>query len=334
MPPPRGRSAGRRAQDLRRGRRGRAHRPRDPAGRVLHDAGPFGLGQDHLPAHDRRLRAARTPGAIELGGEDVTGLPPNERDVNTVFQDYALFPHMSVGQNVEYGLKVKKSARAERRAARRGGARAGAAGGLREAPPGPALRRPAPARRACAGARQPAARAAARRAAGRARPEAAPAAAGRAEADPAGGRDHVHLRHPRPGRGALDERPDRGHGQRPRAPGRLAATRSTTSRDSDFVAGFVGVSNLLELEVESVEDGVATLRLGPAGRRAARAATDPACARADSAIVTIRPERIAIAEGSDAERGRGLPRVGNRPREPLRRARRHASSSSSTEAAS
>src|SRR5438093_9040585 len=47
-------------------------------------------------------------GKVELGGEDMTGLPPHERDVNTVFQDYALFPHMSVGQNVEYGLKVKK----------------------------------------------------------------------------------------------------------------------------------------------------------------------------------------------------------------------------------
>src|SRR5919198_657729 len=54
-------------------------------------------------------------GRIELGGADVTGLPPDERDVNTVFQDYALFPHMSVGQNVEYGLKVKGRPAAERR---------------------------------------------------------------------------------------------------------------------------------------------------------------------------------------------------------------------------
>src|SRR3954453_1706595 len=54
-------------------------------------------------------------GTVELGGEDVTGIPPNERDVNTVFQDYALFPHMSVGQNVEYGLKVKKHPAAERK---------------------------------------------------------------------------------------------------------------------------------------------------------------------------------------------------------------------------
>src|SRR5919201_7061896 len=53
-------------------------------------------------------------GRIELGSTDVTGLPPNERDVNTVFQDYALFPHMSVGENVAYGLRVKKVPKAER----------------------------------------------------------------------------------------------------------------------------------------------------------------------------------------------------------------------------
>ena len=54
-------------------------------------------------------------GTIELGGKDVSGLPPYARDVNTVFQDYALFPHMTVQENVEYGLRVKKVARAERR---------------------------------------------------------------------------------------------------------------------------------------------------------------------------------------------------------------------------
>jgi putative spermidine/putrescine transport system ATP-binding protein len=49
-----------------------------------------------------------TSGTVELVGNDVTGLPPHRRDVNTVFQDYALFPHMSVLANVEYGLRVKK----------------------------------------------------------------------------------------------------------------------------------------------------------------------------------------------------------------------------------
>src|SRR6476659_2399640 len=56
-----------------------------------------------------------TAGRIHLADVDVTGEPPFARDVNTVFQDYALFPHMSVQQNVEYGLRVKKVGREERR---------------------------------------------------------------------------------------------------------------------------------------------------------------------------------------------------------------------------
>jgi putative spermidine/putrescine transport system ATP-binding protein len=56
-----------------------------------------------------------TAGTVELSGRDVTRLAPFERDVNTVFQDYALFPHMSVLENVEYGLRVRKVARKARR---------------------------------------------------------------------------------------------------------------------------------------------------------------------------------------------------------------------------
>jgi putative spermidine/putrescine transport system ATP-binding protein len=54
-------------------------------------------------------------GRILLKGADVTREPPYARDVNTVFQDYALFPHLSVEQNVAYGLKVKRVGRAERK---------------------------------------------------------------------------------------------------------------------------------------------------------------------------------------------------------------------------
>jgi putative spermidine/putrescine transport system ATP-binding protein len=54
-------------------------------------------------------------GRILLGGVDVAGRPPYLRDVNTVFQDYALFPHMTVQENVEYGLRVKGVARRARR---------------------------------------------------------------------------------------------------------------------------------------------------------------------------------------------------------------------------
>ncbi|GIE82172.1 ABC transporter ATP-binding protein [Actinoplanes philippinensis] len=57
-----------------------------------------------------------TAGSVFLSGQDVTRLAPFERDVNTVFQDYALFPHMTVQENVEYGLKVRGVARAARRA--------------------------------------------------------------------------------------------------------------------------------------------------------------------------------------------------------------------------
>ncbi|MBI2122931.1 MAG: ABC transporter ATP-binding protein [Armatimonadetes bacterium] len=55
-----------------------------------------------------------TTGTIVLHGMDVTGVPPYERDVNTVFQDYALFPHMSVGDNIAYGLMIRRVPRPER----------------------------------------------------------------------------------------------------------------------------------------------------------------------------------------------------------------------------
>jgi putative spermidine/putrescine transport system ATP-binding protein len=54
-------------------------------------------------------------GSVKLNGKDITYLPPYERDVNTVFQDYALFPHMDVISNIEYGLRVKGVEKKERR---------------------------------------------------------------------------------------------------------------------------------------------------------------------------------------------------------------------------
>lgn len=52
-------------------------------------------------------------GSVWLDGREVTGLEPNQRDVNTVFQNYALFPHMNVAENIGYGLKLKKVPKAE-----------------------------------------------------------------------------------------------------------------------------------------------------------------------------------------------------------------------------
>ncbi len=58
----------------------------------------------------RIIAGLETPdaGSVRLNGKDVTGLEPNQRDVNTVFQNYALFPHMDVFSNIAYGLKLKK----------------------------------------------------------------------------------------------------------------------------------------------------------------------------------------------------------------------------------
>jgi putative spermidine/putrescine transport system ATP-binding protein len=69
--------------------------------------GPSGSGKTTTL---RMIAGFETPteGRILLHGKDVTGVPPFDRDVNTVFQDYALFPHMTVGENVAYGLMVRK----------------------------------------------------------------------------------------------------------------------------------------------------------------------------------------------------------------------------------
>src|SRR5918998_4992015 len=55
-----------------------------------------------------------TEGEIQIGGRSAVGIPPNKRNVNTVFQAYALFPHMSVLDNVAYGLKQRKVGKEER----------------------------------------------------------------------------------------------------------------------------------------------------------------------------------------------------------------------------
>jgi putative spermidine/putrescine transport system ATP-binding protein len=83
------------------------------AGEFFTMLGPSGSGKTTTL---RMIAGFEDPssGTIELAGRDMSGVPPYDRAVNTVFQDYALFPHMTVGENVSYGLRVAGVAKAER----------------------------------------------------------------------------------------------------------------------------------------------------------------------------------------------------------------------------
>jgi putative spermidine/putrescine transport system ATP-binding protein len=83
------------------------------AGEFFTMLGPSGSGKTTTL---RMIAGFEDPsgGTIELAGKDVSGVPPYDRAVNTVFQDYALFPHMSVGENVAYGLRIARVDKAER----------------------------------------------------------------------------------------------------------------------------------------------------------------------------------------------------------------------------
>lgn len=81
-------------------------------GQLVTLLGPSGCGKTTIL---RMLSGFTIPtdGTIHLGGEDMTSVPPNRRDVGMMFQSYALFPHLSVYENVAYGLRVKKISKTE-----------------------------------------------------------------------------------------------------------------------------------------------------------------------------------------------------------------------------
>ena len=114
--------------------------------------GPSGSGKTTTLRIIAGLETA-TDGLVYLDGTDATLLPPGDRDVAMVFQSYALYPHMTVFENIAFPLKMIRTPAARDR---RGGAGGGGARAHRpsaRAPPGPALRRPAAALRARAGDR-------------------------------------------------------------------------------------------------------------------------------------------------------------------------------------
>ena len=87
-------------------------------GEFLTLLGPSGCGKTTLLRMIAGLEAV-TSGAIFVGGSDVTELPPHRRDTSIMFQDYALFPHKTLAENVSYGLKMRGVPRAERDVAAR-----------------------------------------------------------------------------------------------------------------------------------------------------------------------------------------------------------------------
>ena len=228
-----------------------------------------------------------TSGLIELQGQDVTWLPPFKRNVNTVFQNYALFPHLTIYENVAFGLRRKGVKDAEVKTPRHRDARARRAAGLREAQADPDLRWPGAACRARAGAHQPARGPAPRRAARRARPQAAQADAGRAQADPAGGRDHVHLRDPRPGRGDDDVGSDRR--DEPRAVRAARRPGEPVRAPDDPVRG--RVPRRQQPAAGHVDGAPTALRRRPAGRRHPRSAPRAAPRPTGRTVERRRPAR-------------------------------------------
>ncbi len=198
-------------------------------GRVLLHARPVRLGQDHLLAADRRVRAAgrrqyrdpwrqcrrraALPARREHGIPGLRAVSAHDR-----------------GRERRVRADDPQGGGGRAAPALAGDARAGQARSHGCPQAQPALGRTAPARGAGARVDQPAERAVAGRAAGSARPQAARTDAGGTQGPAAPGRHHLHLRDPRPGRGAGDERPAGGVQPRPHRADRRARAKSTSIR--------------------------------------------------------------------------------------------------------
>ena len=225
------------------------------SGEMIALIGPSGCGKTTL----LRIVAGLVPpdsGRVLIGGRDVTSLPPEQRGIGLVFQSYALFPHLSVFENVAYGLRARGSDAGRDRTRRPPRARDG-----RPRRPGrrrrPALRRRAAARRGRARGGHRARRPAARRAALEPRSEPAPPDARRASAGSSRRSDPVDPRHARPGGGPRDRRPDRRPRRRDASPRSAPPDDALPAPRTAFVAKFVGHANVVRGRVVASRDGSA-----------------------------------------------------------------------------
>src|ERR1700687_5310743 len=175
--------------------------------------GPSGCGKSTTLRMIAGLEEV-TSGDIYIDGELVNDLPPKDRDIAMVFQNYALYPHMTAYENMSFGLRLRKFSKAEIRQRVENAARILDITELLD-------RRP----KALSGGQRPRVRAqsegvSVRRAAVESRRQAARADAHRDQARAPESKDHDRLRHPRPGRGDDARRPRRSDERRPYRAGR------------------------------------------------------------------------------------------------------------------
>jgi spermidine/putrescine transport system ATP-binding protein len=237
-----------------------------------------------------------TSGRVLLRGKDVTDVPPARRDVNMVFQAYALFPHMTVAENVAFGLRVRRVRRAELRSRVADALRAVRLDGLDD-------RRPAQ----LSGGQQQ-------------RVALARALVNRPASllldEPLGALDlklrkemqlelkaiqartettFVYVTHDQEEALTMSDRIAVMNGG---VIEQIAAPRELYERPaSAFVAGFIGTTNLVDLRVDECADGRTVMRLGAHGHIVAPAVGEHGAG--DVLQVTVRPEKIALAPLAD-----------------------------------
>ena len=212
--------------------------------------GPSGCGKTTCL---RLISGFETPstGEIFIGGKNVTHDPPYRRDVNQVFQSYALFPHLSVYENISFGLRMKKLAAPEIKKRVDRVVEMTSLHEFASRKPAQLSGGPAPAGGLGAGDRLRTEGPSPGRTAQRSRRQVAHSDALGTQATPETARHYVYFRHPRSGGGSHDERSRRGDQFADASNKSALSTKSITNPRRRFVATFIGETNIVEAEVST-----------------------------------------------------------------------------------